>query len=106
MRSVRRLGMVFLVVAAGVCFGCQGGSGPRPVPVSGRVTLDGQPLADVAVYFHLRGEKHVGVGKTKPDGTFTLENGALPGKTMCISPRPKARKRSTLPYWRPNKLLE
>jgi hypothetical protein len=37
-------------------------------------------LADVAVYFHLRGEKHVGVGKTKPDGTFTLENGALPGE--------------------------
>lgn len=58
--------------------GC-GGGGEKPVPVSGRVTVDGQPVANVAVHFMALGKNHVGTGKTGPDGTFTLENGALPG---------------------------
>lgn len=65
----------FFVNVVGGC----GGAGDRPVPVSGKVTVGGQPVANVAVHFIAVGKNHVGTGKTGPDGTFTLENGALPG---------------------------
>jgi hypothetical protein len=58
--------------------GC-GAGGAKPVPVSGKVTVDGQPVANVVVHFIALGDKHVGTGRTGPDGTYTLENGALPG---------------------------
>jgi hypothetical protein len=56
------------------------------VPVSGRVTLKGQPLADVAINFSpvTGGDKaYAGYGKTDKDGRYTLrlvENGQ-PGAT-------------------------
>ncbi len=61
-----------------LCLGC-GAGGPKPVQVSGKVTVDGQPVANVVVHFIALGDKHVGTGRTAPDGTYTLENGALPG---------------------------
>jgi hypothetical protein len=60
------------------------------VPVSGRVTLDGQPLANVALNFApLTGEldgAYASYGKTDQDGRFTLklvddnQSGASAGK--------------------------
>jgi len=61
------------------------------VPVSGKVTLNGQPLAGATVSFEPLGEddspspKPGSVGTTKADGTFTLKaisgaSGAVPGK--------------------------
>lgn len=68
-----------------VCFGMLlvvegcGRSQNRPVPVSGRVTIRGQPVADVLVHFVSATGKHVGTGRTAADGTFKVDNGALPG---------------------------
>jgi hypothetical protein len=69
--------------------GCSG-EGYETVPVSGRVTLDGQPLADVGLIFvplaKDRDNPNVGpgsLGRTDADGRFTLqtingEKGAVP----------------------------
>jgi len=48
----RRLGEIScrVIVSLTTLAGC-GGSGPRLVPVSGTVTLDGQPLAEGQIYF-------------------------------------------------------
>jgi hypothetical protein len=68
--------------------GCSGGA----APVSGRVTLDGQPLAGANVTFqplHSEGNADPGVGsyaKTADDGSYTLKQvegdqpGAIVGK--------------------------
>jgi hypothetical protein len=47
-------------------------SGPDLAPVSGRVTLDGQPIAVADVYFHPEGEKSPSVGRTDADGRYVL----------------------------------
>jgi hypothetical protein len=69
--------------------GC-GGKGYDTVPVSGRVTLDGEPLADVGIMFvplaKDRDNPNIGpgsLGRTGVDGRFVLqtvhgENGAVP----------------------------
>lgn len=66
--------------------GCGGSAkGPQLAPVSGVVTLDGQPLAGAHVVFQPAGEKaSPSVADTGTDGTFQLafnraSNGALPG---------------------------
>ncbi|MCS7239170.1 MAG: carboxypeptidase-like regulatory domain-containing protein [Thermoguttaceae bacterium] len=58
--------------------GC-GQSGPKLVPVSGRVTIGGRPVANVAVFFIGPDKKTIGVGKTDSDGRYQLQNGALAG---------------------------
>jgi hypothetical protein len=79
MFSLVRVFMGFAVVSfVAFCPGC-GGGGARPVPVSGRVTVDGQPVPNVVVHFLAVGDKHVGTGKTAADGSYSLDNGALPG---------------------------
>lgn len=67
-----------LIGLIGLVSGCQGGA-EKPVPVSGKVTVGGQPVANVTVHFMAVGKTHVGTGRTGPDGSYTLENGALPG---------------------------
>jgi hypothetical protein len=55
------------------CAGC--GQKVKSVPVSGRVTLRGQPLADVALNFSpLTGNEqaYAAYGKTDSDGRYTL----------------------------------
>jgi hypothetical protein len=65
--------MIFLalVVAASGC-----GGGPRTVPVSGQVKLNGEPLGDAHVIFQPDSqEKHPGppsFGKTDAQGRFVL----------------------------------
>jgi hypothetical protein len=64
-----------------VAVGCSDGW-PKLVPVSGKVTLDGKPLAYKSVYFHPeKGTPGTGAATTtKEDGSYTLlaiRNGAL-----------------------------
>lgn len=73
-----------------VALGCSGSSGPKlptfsedAVPVSGTVTMDGQPLADAAVTFLFDGTAPKGFmsgsGKTDSSGKYALTSGAKPG---------------------------
>lgn len=57
------------------CAGCGGGGGPSVVPVSGRVTLDGEPVADAFVRFVPEAVDMPGLdsgAQTDADGRYTL----------------------------------
>jgi len=57
---------------------------PDAVPVSGTVTLDGQPLSGASVNFW--SERDQFAGTTGPDGRYTLVPGADPGTyTVTVS---------------------
>jgi len=62
--------------------GC--GGGPKPLPVSGIVTLDGQPVAQAGVLFCPREKGPMGTGTTDANGKFELKTtntpGVLPGE--------------------------
>jgi hypothetical protein len=72
-----------LVIA---CLGCGGDTGPELAEVSGKVTLDGQPLAKVSLQFTPEtpgGSPSYGV--TDSEGAYELlfsneRSGAMPGK--------------------------
>ncbi len=76
-----RLLLILLVLPIA---GCGGDDGKKPgaVNVSGKVTLNGKPLEGAEVNF-LNGD-HASVGVTGPDGTYTLAQGALPGKNKVF----------------------
>jgi hypothetical protein len=82
--------MRYAAVAA-LCLLAAGCGGKHKfVPVSGRITMDGQPLAHVHVEFRPQGEDPgpTSYGSTDADGRFTLKvasqqfsgDGAVPGK--------------------------
>ena len=85
MSSTRVFGVLLLLSLAGC-----GHSGPNLAPVTGRVTLDGQPLEMVDVYFHPEGEKPPSIGRTNKDGQYVLsykrgvEGGATGWNTVRI----------------------
>ena len=66
--------------------GCNWGSTSDTIPVSGVVTLDGQPVEGATVSFHAIEEgKPSAYGRTKADGSFLLQthavnDGAVPGE--------------------------
>lgn len=60
-----------LIGSFAVSTGC-GKQGPALAPVTGRVTLDGQPLAGVTVCFVHDGAPQWSFGQTDADGNFTL----------------------------------
>jgi hypothetical protein len=63
------------LVCAVVC-GCGKGSGPPKVqamPVKGKVTLDGKPLAGAEVVFSVIYPPAVFASRTKDDGTYELQ---------------------------------
>lgn len=72
----RRLGL--LMVALAVAGGCSKGASIKTVPVSGKVTLDGNPLADANVTFLPETQPGstatppASTGKTGADGTYKL----------------------------------
>jgi hypothetical protein len=71
-----------LAIAAFCVSGC-GRSGPNPVPVSGTVTIDGQPLSAGTIRVIPTGGR-LATGQIGPDGRFTLgcftsNDGCLPG---------------------------
>ena len=69
-KSVNRVGLAVLLT---VCFVCDTGCGRRPtlVAVSGRVTLDGKPLAFGSVMIQPTGGP-AARGTIRPDGGFTV----------------------------------
>ncbi len=80
MKNPMRVFRSILILEFAVLAGCgrPEPEAPRTVAVSGIVTLDGQPLASVAVHFY-RDMDHVGVGITGADGRYRLTTGAQPG---------------------------
>jgi hypothetical protein len=89
--------------------GCGGGLDKFPTAkVSGKVLCDGQPVADVRIYFAPVGKKKSlevgksGFGTAKADGTFVVstygnEDGAVVGrhKVMVSGPHPEEAPRFT-----------
>jgi hypothetical protein len=79
-RSLRPAGLALMLAAAAGC-----GGKYTPVPVSGVVTLDGQPIEGATVYFYAVGDEKDGrpaFGTTDKAGAFKLstlghEDGAL-----------------------------
>ena len=81
----------WLIVVAVAAAGCSGAGGQKIVPVSGKVTLNGKPLANATVSFQPvppQGSINAGpasVGKTNDKGEFSLatlkgDTGAMVGK--------------------------
>lgn len=75
-----------LIAGAVLCLtpGC-GPRRPATVPVTGRITLDGKPVAGAAVMFEPEGGGVPARGSTGPDGTYTLttferDDGAIAGR--------------------------
>lgn len=81
--SLNRL-MVTLAILTTSLTGC-GGGGSNLVPVTGRVTYQGKPLANATVTFIPQGDGSLGVASTGEDGTFTIETGGESGVApgMC-----------------------
>ena len=85
---------VLILTVVAVCTAGCGGPGYKIAPVSGRVTLDGKPLADAAVQFYpeavpgsTESPGPTSIGHTDGDGRYTLvlvqdteTNGAVVGK--------------------------
>jgi hypothetical protein len=63
-------GTLFLIAIL-IIAGCSK-SGPDLAPVSGRVTLDGQPIVSTDVTFEPDGRKSPSVGRTDKDGRYVL----------------------------------
>lgn len=78
-----------LTLLAAVALLASGGCGPKTVPVSGKVVVDGQPAANVRVVFQSASTDAivppVAIGLTNADGVFSLslaekkKRGAVPG---------------------------
>lgn len=89
MCSTCKLLSIALIVFA---VGCSARSGPPIAPVSGKVTVDGQPMADIIVTFEplttdaSADQRATSLGITDAQGRFVLKgggeqfNGALVGK--------------------------
>lgn len=82
--------LILVVFAATVVCGC-GGAGYNEVPVSGQVTYNGQPMANIHLSFQPIAKDKSGFGpgsfgRTDQDGRFELRTvypdapGAVPGK--------------------------
>lgn len=78
-----------LLLAALLCvtaIGCAKGTagGPKTVPIAGKITFKGQPLADAEIEFIHDGEVFASYGKTDSQGNFQLVQGAVPGPNKVI----------------------
>jgi hypothetical protein len=72
---MRSVACVTSMVLLAIVLGCSG-KGPRPVPVSGTVTVDGRPLAGGAITVAPANGRAAG-GRIGPDGRFTLSTWQL-----------------------------
>lgn len=101
MRSAAGVTLVFLVALSCGC----GRKGPRPVPVSGTVTVDGKPLAGGAITVAPEKGRAAG-GRIGPDGRFELSSwqpgdGVAPGthrvEVIASKPLPGNRRQWLVP---------
>jgi len=82
----RRCAVGLLWTASALLPGCAPKDNlPETAPVSGKVTIGGEPLASAMVTFHPEGEGNKGQASTEVDGTFVLntydvKDGAVVGK--------------------------
>ncbi|WP_254506719.1 DUF4198 domain-containing protein [Anatilimnocola floriformis] len=88
------------LIVVGV-LGC-GSKGAPLAPVTGRVTLDGQPLAGATVCFMREGSPKWSFGQTDADGKFALttiaeNDGAYLGLNQVTVSQPAATSASTAP---------
>ena len=60
----------FVILMA--CFAGCGTGGPQLAPVSGRVTIDGKPMANIDVTFQPDEMRPASYGRTDPDGHYEL----------------------------------
>ena len=65
---IRYLSCLVLVIVVAGC----GKSGPEVAPVSGRVTVDGQPMENVDVVFQPEDARSPSYGRTDKNGHYTL----------------------------------
>ena len=84
-RVVPLVGLTVLLLATAGC------GNRTPVPVTGTVTLDGEPVEGATVTFHALGDDKEGrpaTGQTDKTGTFRLttgnEDGARPGEYKVV----------------------
>ncbi len=76
---LRVIGSVVMAALVVIILGCGGGSGENPaaVPVSGTVTLGGQPVEGAQVVFSpTGGEGNAAAGTTDATGKYSLTTGA------------------------------
>jgi hypothetical protein len=72
MRSIlSKAPLVAIVLAAFMALGC-GSSHPDLAPVSGRVTLDGEPVFEAEVLFQPQEKRSPSTGTTDRDGRYEL----------------------------------
>lgn len=84
---MRRVALFVAACLLAACIGCSGAAGPQTGRVSGRITVNGKPLAGANVNFDLKEGKspRVATGVTDSDGRYTLstfgkDDGAVLGK--------------------------
>ena len=73
-----RLAVAVVAVLIGGVLGCGKERDKRFVPVSGTITLDGQPLDGAAISFLSQEDQFS--GHSGPDGRYELKPGARPGE--------------------------
>jgi hypothetical protein len=87
----RNWSVLLLFAAATVLTGCGGSDDkwtkdrPKPLSVSGKVTLKGEPVAGATVVFQPDGHSQAATGQTDSTGAYKLQtyspnDGAVPGK--------------------------
>ena len=77
------VGLSFVAAACLFIVGCGGGSdGPDTHPVTGLVTLDGEPVADATVTFSGGTPQTTSFGKSDADGRYTLKTASMQNGTV------------------------
>lgn len=83
---MKKCGVLVCSLLIGLVVGC--GGGPPPIPASGTITFEGEPVADASVLFTPTGSgveaRLPATGKTDAQGKFKLTtktpgDGAIPG---------------------------
>ncbi|MEW4452879.1 carboxypeptidase-like regulatory domain-containing protein [Bremerella sp. JC817] len=82
---MERIASCLVLVAAIGFAGCGAHDGPALAPVSGKITVDGQPLVGATMEFYPQQVGAPSYGRSNEDGEFTLrysngQMGAVPGE--------------------------